>query len=41
MTNGILTDSKELDSDFKEMDCTSENDNLLKNACFDNITDNR
>ena len=23
------------------IDCTSENNNLLKNDCFDNITDNR
>ena len=30
-----------LDSDFKKIDCTSENNNLLKNAWFDNITDNR
>ena len=42
VTNNVLTDNKEKrDTDFKETDCTSENNNLLKNACFDNITDNR
>ena len=41
MTNSVLTDNKELDSDFKKIDCTSEKDNLSKNVCFDNITDNR
>ena len=41
MTNSVLTDNKELDIDFKKIDCTSEKDNLLENACFDNITDNR
>ena len=38
--NGILTDNKELDSNFKTIGCTSEIDIFLKNACFDNITDN-
>ena len=41
MTNSVLTDNKEFDIDFKKIDCTSEKDNLLENACFDNITDNR
>ena len=39
--NGVLTDNKELDSDFKKINCTSEIDIFLKNACFDNITDNQ
>ena len=40
VTNSILTDNKERDSDFKGIDCTSENNNLWKDACFDDITDN-
>ena len=36
-----MTDNKELDSHFKETDCTSDNNTLLKNNCFDNITDNQ
>ena len=28
--NIVLTHNKDLDSDFKEIDCTSENNNLLK-----------
>ena len=41
VTNSVLTDNKERHSEFKGTDCTSENNNLLKNACFDSITDNR
>ena len=41
MTNSVLTDNKEDDSDFKEIYCTNENNNLLKNDCFNNIIDNR
>ena len=41
VTNSVLTDNMERDNDFKGIDCTSENNNLLKKACFDNITDNR
>ena len=41
LTNSVLTDNKEFDSDFKKIDCTSEIDNLLKNASFDNIADNQ
>ena len=41
VTNNVLTDNKERDSDFKGIDCTSENNKLLKNDCFDNITDNQ
>ena len=41
VTNSVLMDNKKLDSYFKKTDCTSENDSLLKNACFDNTTDNR
>ena len=41
VTNSVLTENKELVSDFKKIDFASENYNLLKNACFDNITDNR
>ena len=33
--------TRRLDSDFNEINCTSKNNNLLNNACFDNITDNR
>ena len=33
-------DNKERASVFKEIDCTGENNNFLKNACLDNITDN-
>ena len=40
MTNSVLTDIKELNSDLKEIHFNSENNNLLKNACFDYITDN-
>ena len=40
MTNSVLTDIKELNSDLKEIHFTSENNDLLKNACFDYITDN-
>ena len=32
VTKSVLTDNKEPDSDFKEIDCTSENNNLLKSA---------
>ena len=39
VTNSVLTDKKELGSDLKEIDF--KNNNLLKNACFENITDNR
>ena len=38
MRNSVLTDNN---SDLEGIDCTSENNNLLKKACFDNITDNR
>ena len=41
VTNSVLMDNKEHDSNLKGIDCTSENKNLLKNACFDNITDNQ
>ena len=41
VTNSALTDNKDLDSNFRENDCTSEKNNLLKNACFGNITDNQ
>ena len=41
MTSSVLTVNKELDSDLKQIDFTSENNNLLKNACFDNITHNQ
>ena len=41
VTDSVLTDKKELGSDLKEIDFISENNNLLKNACFENITDNR
>ena len=41
VTNSVLADNKEHDSDFKGIDCTSENNYLLKNRCYDNITDNR
>ena len=41
VTNSVLMDNKKLDSYFKKIDCTSENDSLLKNACFDNTIDNR
>ena len=41
VTNSVLTDNKERDSDFNGIDCTSENNNLLRKACFDNITDIR
>ena len=37
VTNSVLTDKKELGSDLKEIDFTSENNN----ACFENNTDNR
>ena len=37
----VLTDNQELDSDFQEIDCTSEQNDLLKNACFGNVTDKR
>ena len=37
----VLTDNQERDSGFQEIDCTSEQNDLLKNACFGNITDNR
>ena len=40
VTNSVFTDNKERESDFKGIDCTSENNNLLTNACFENITDN-
>ena len=40
VTNSALTDKKEVDSDFRETDCSSEKNHLLKNACFGNITDN-
>ena len=40
-TYRVLTDNQELDSDFQEIDCTSEQNDLLKNACFGNITNNR
>ena len=33
--------NKKLDSDFREIDCTSEKKNLVKSACCANITDNR
>ena len=36
-----MTDNQELDSDFQEIDCTSEQNDLLKSACFDNVIDNR
>ena len=41
VTNSVLTDNKEHDSDFKGIDCTSENNYLLKNRCYDNITGTR
>ena len=36
VASSVLTDNKELDSGFKKIDFTSENNNLLENACFDN-----
>ena len=33
--------NKKLDSDFREIDCTSEKNNLLSSAFFANITDNQ
>ena len=39
--NSVLTHNKELDSDFKEIDCTLKTIICLKNACFDKTTDNR
>ena len=39
-TYRVLTDNQELDSDFQEIDCTSEQNDLLKSACFGNVTDN-
>ena len=33
--------NKKLDSDFREIDCTSEKNNLLNSAFFANITDNQ
>lgn len=41
MTNSLLTDNKERDSIFKEIDCTGKNNNFLKNVCLDKVTDNR
>ena len=41
VTNSVLTDNKELNSDFKKIDCTSKNNNLLKNVFLDNITNNQ
>ena len=35
-----MTDNQELDSHFQEIDCTSEQNDLLKSACFGNVTDN-
>ena len=35
-TYHVLVDNEELDSD-----CTSEQNDLLKSACFGNVTDNR
>ena len=40
-TYRVLTDNQELDSDFKEIDCTSEQNDLLKNVCFANVIDKR
>ena len=37
----VLTDNQERDSGFQEIDCTSEQNDLLKNACFGNVTDKR
>ena len=36
VASSVLADNKELDSGFKKIDFTSENNNLLENACFDN-----
>ena len=36
VASSVLTDNKELDSGFKKIDFTNENNNLLENACFDN-----
>ena len=33
----VLTDNKELDSEYKEIDFSSENNNLLKSVGFDNL----
>ena len=35
VTNSVLTDNKNLDSDFKEIDFSREKKHLLKNTCFD------
>ena len=35
-----MTDNQELDSHFQEIDCTSEQNDLLKSACFGNVADN-
>ena len=40
-THRVLTKNQELDSDFQEIDCSSEQNDLLKSACFGNVTDNR
>ena len=40
VTNSLLTDNKERDSIFKEIDWIGEKNNFLKNVCLDNITDN-
>ena len=37
VTSRVLTDNKELDSEYKEIDFTSENNNLLKSVGFDNL----
>ena len=37
----VSTGNQECDSGFQEIDFTSVQNDLLKNACFDNITDNR
>ena len=35
-----MTDNQELDSHFQEIDCTSEQNDLLKSVCFRSVTDN-
>ena len=37
----VLTDNQELDRDFQKIDWTSEQNDLLKSACFDNVIENR
>ena len=41
VTNSLLTDNKECDSIFREIDCTGENNNFPENVCLHNITNNR